>query len=223
MTASSGSAAATLTGIGPAPGMTRQPGARPDGRTTDRRSAGPSTKTRNGSRDPDGPDRPGGTRALAARAGSAAGSRRRTALFSHLLSFGFVVGLVLIDVVVEGAAGVGHEHVVERWRGCRPAGLAGLEAVRRVLGDDAAAVEDRDLATEPFGLRQVVGREDDRRVVRRPELLDEGLDVELRTGIEPRCRLVEQEEGRARQQRPRDRGPLLPCPAPLPAPPPDPP
>src|SRR4029078_9104053 len=115
---SSGRAGPTLNGIGPAPGTTRQPGARPDGRTTDQRSGGPSAKTRTGSREPVGPARPGGTRALAARARRAADSPRRTASFSHLLSFGFVVGLVLVDVVVEGAAGVGHEHVVERCRGC---------------------------------------------------------------------------------------------------------
>src|SRR6186997_1809613 len=36
--------------------------------------------------------------------------------FSPPFSSVFVVGFVLLDVVVEGAAGVGHEHVFERLR-----------------------------------------------------------------------------------------------------------
>src|SRR5262245_24648595 len=139
MTVSIGRAGPTLSGIGPAPGTTRRPTARPNGRRTDRRPDGPSTKPRTGWRGRDGPGRPVGTRALAARAMRAAGSRQRTASFSHLLSCDFVVGLVLVDVVVERAAGVGHEHVLERCGRRGAAGLARLPAVRRVLGDDAGA------------------------------------------------------------------------------------
>ena len=80
---------------------------------------------------------------------------------------------------------------------CRP------EPGRRVLGDDPAVVEDRDPAAQAFRLGQVVRREDDRRVMRRSQLLDERLDVELGTRIEPGRRLIEQQERRAREQRSR--------------------
>ena len=66
----------------------------------------------------------------------------------------------------------------------------GLEALGRVLGDDPAVVEDRDPAAEAFGLGQVVRRQDDRRVVRRVDLLDEGLDVELGARVEAGGRFV---------------------------------
>jgi hypothetical protein len=47
-----------------------------------------------------------------------------------------------------------------------------------------------------------VGRQDDRRVVRLADLLDEVLDVELGSGIEPGRRLIEEEQRRAREQCP---------------------
>ena len=45
------------------------------------------------------------------------------------------------------------------------AGDAPLELVRRALGDDPAAVEDRDPVGELVGLLQVLGREEDRHAV----------------------------------------------------------
>src|SRR6266404_566007 len=109
---------------------------------------------------------------------------------SHLLSFGFVVG-VFLDVLVEGSARVFHEHVVERCVGRRPRRFCGDQTGRAVLGDGSAAVEDRDPATQSFRFVEVLCRQDDRRVVRCPELLDERLDVELRARIETGRRLVE--------------------------------
>ena len=80
----------------------------------------------------------------------------------------FGLGLVFLDVLVEGAAGVGHEHVLEAGGATLLGRHHGLEAFGRVLGDDAAAVEDRDASAEALRLGQVVGREDDRGVVRSP-------------------------------------------------------
>ena len=54
-----------------------------------------------------------------------------------ITSFHIVLGLVLLDVVVEGAAGVGHEHVFEGRASVRCGRvMSGLEPVGRVLGDD---------------------------------------------------------------------------------------
>ena len=50
--------------------------------------------------------------------------------------------------------------------------------------------------TAKLGLAHVVRAEDDRRVVRGPDLADEILYLELRLGVEPGGRLVEQEEYR---------------------------
>src|SRR6185369_2323901 len=135
---------------------------------------------------------------------------------SHLLS-GHLVAVrlcvVLVDVVVEGPAGVGHEHVFEGRRATEPPRRRGLEAVGRVLGDHTALVEDRDATAETLGLGKVVGREDDRRVVGRVDLLDERLDVELAARVESGRRLVEQQERGTRQQRSRDGDLLLHAPA----------
>src|SRR5205814_6661960 len=78
-----------------------------------------------------------------------------------------------------------------------------------VLDDDTAAGEDGDRAAQALRLGQVVRREDDRRVVRLTELLDERLDVELRTWIETGRRLVEEEERGTRQECTSDRDLLL--------------
>src|SRR6478609_1763787 len=59
-----------------------------------------------------------------------------------------VIGLVLVDVVVEGAAGVGHEHVFETRLASEPLGRQGLELVRGAFGDDPTVVEDRDPGAE---------------------------------------------------------------------------
>src|SRR3954453_10103846 len=121
-----------------------------------------------------------------------------------------VVGrLVLVDVVVEGAAGVGHEHVFEgRWSSDPLSGLH-LELGDGALRDDPAVVEDRDPAAQALRLGQIVGRQDDHRVVGLVDLLDEGLDVELAARVEAGGRLVQQQERRARQQGSRDRDLLL--------------
>ena len=69
------------------------------------------------------------------------------------------------------------------------------------------------LVAQPLGLGQVVRREHDRRVVAVAQVLDEGLHVELRSRVEARRRLVEEQQGRARQQGPRDGDLLLHAPA----------
>src|SRR6187549_2360520 len=89
----------------------------------------------------------------------------------HLLSSSFV-GPVLVDVVVEGAARVGHEHVLEGRLASEPLARLGLELGRGAVGDDAAVVEDRDPGAEALGLGQVVGRQDDGRVMGLVDLLD---------------------------------------------------
>ena len=78
-----------------------------------------------------------------------------------------VVVAVLLDVLVEGAAGVGHEHGLEGRLLAVVLGDESLEPLGRVLGDHATPVEDRDPAAEALRLGQVVRREDDRGVVRR--------------------------------------------------------
>src|SRR2546421_1768641 len=75
------------------------------------------------------------------------------------------VGLGLfLDVLVEGAAGVGHEHGVERGRQAL-AGDEPLEALRRVLDDGPAVVEHGDPLAQAIGLVEVMGGQDDRSVV----------------------------------------------------------
>ena len=89
-------------------------------------------------------------------------------MVSHLLSviYSSSSARVLFDVVVEGAAGVGHEHVLEGRLGRpRRSAVCALSSVGRVLGDDPTVVEDRDPGAQALGLGQVVGRQDDRRVM----------------------------------------------------------
>src|SRR5262245_1511521 len=102
-----------LSGTGPAPGSAHRPAARQRGRETDRRPDGLNVEAGLG---PGDEARPRDTRGFAPHwpGTGPAGTTNGSPFRSHLLSFGFVVGLVLVDVVVEGAAGVGHEHVVER-------------------------------------------------------------------------------------------------------------
>ena len=119
----------------------------------------------------------------------------------------------VLDVVVERLARVGHEHGLEGRRLPVVLGDHALELGRRRFGDDPAVVEDRDPLAEAFGLGQVVGREHDRCVVRRDELFDEGLHVELAARVETGGRLVQEQERRAGQQRPRDGDLLLHAPA----------
>src|SRR6187397_1013511 len=86
---------------------------------------------------------------------------------------GLVLVAVFLDVLVEGAAGEGHEHGLEGRRLAVVPRDHLLEPLRRVLGDHATPVEDRDAAAEALRLGQVVRREDDRRLVLGVDLLDE--------------------------------------------------
>src|SRR4051794_3960402 len=80
------------------------------------------------------------------------------------------------DVVVKGTVRVVHEHVPQG-RGAPEAGRRRDDrGIRRVLRDGAAAIEDRDVVAQPLSLLEVVGGQDDGRVVGRAELLDEVLD-----------------------------------------------
>jgi hypothetical protein len=81
--------------------------------------------------------------------------------------------------------------------------------VRRLEHEEPAPVEDADALGQLLGLGQVVGAEQNRRVVRLAHLLDELLHLELRARVEPGRRLVEQQEDGRRQQRPRERDLLL--------------
>ena len=134
---------------------------------------------------------------------------RRFVLWSCVTSF----GIARLDVVVERAAGPGHEGVLEGRIAAVPLRDEALQPVRRRLGHHAAVVEDRDPVAEALGLGQVVRRQDDRRVVGLEQLFDEGLDLELGARVETGGGLVEEQECRARQQRPRDRDLLLHAPA----------
>src|SRR5437899_8972195 len=74
----------------------------------------------------------------------ASGNRDFSFIVSHLLSF--VLGRLVLDVVVEGAAGVGHEDVVEGRGPTRSFGLRRDQPGRRGLRDYAAVVQHRDRA-----------------------------------------------------------------------------
>ena len=87
--------------------------------------------------------------------------------------------------------------------------VAALEIVGRLEREQLSAVEDADALGERLGLVEVVGAEQDRRVVRRPDLADELLHLELRARVEARRRLVEQEQDRRGEQRARERDLLL--------------
>src|SRR5512138_156716 len=69
-------------------------------------------------------------------------------------------------------------------------------------------VDDGDAVAEPLGLIHVMRREE-YRAARRFELLDEVPDLSARLGIEPRRRLVEEEQIRVAHDRTGDRQPLL--------------
>src|SRR5215210_9427669 len=99
---------------------------------------------------------------------------------------------------VERVARVVYEDVAERR--LRVADRR-LEPRGRVVGDDAAAVDDGDAAAEAFGLLHVMGREEDGRAelfAQPRDVLPHGL---ARDGVEPRRRLVEKEQRRAVERR----------------------
>jgi hypothetical protein len=65
-------------------------------------------------------------------------------------------------------------------------------------------VQDADAVRQLFGLGQVVRTKQDGRVVDAPDLADEILHLELGARIEPRCRLVEQQQDGRGEKRPRE-------------------
>src|SRR5207245_8657632 len=95
----------------------------------------------------------------------------------------------LVFLFLEGPAGGGEERLFERLR---------LVLILQLLGgierDQTPAVEDANTVRQDLRLTQVVRAEEDRRVVRRPDVPDEVLHLELGPRIEPRRRLVEQEQ-----------------------------
>ena len=102
------------------------------------------------------------------------------------------------------AAGGGEERLLER-----VGAVAGLQLVGGLEREQPAAVEDADPVGERLRLGQVVRAEQDRRVVPGADLADEVLHLALRARVEPGRRLVEQEQHRAGEQRPRERDLLL--------------
>ena len=107
-------------------------------------------------------------------------------------------------LVLERAAGRGEERLLERRRP-----VARHQLVDRLEREQLAAVEHADPVGERLRLGEVVRAEEDRRVVLRPHLPDELLHLELRPRVETGRRLVEQQQDRAREQRPRERDLLL--------------
>ena len=75
--------------------------------------------------------------------------------------------------------------------------------------EQLAAVEDPDPVRKRLRLREIVGAEEDRRLVRLPDLADELLHLELRARVEACRRLVEEQKHWRRQQRARERDLLL--------------
>ncbi len=82
-----------------------------------------------------------------------------------------------------------HEGFLERF-----GVVAVLDLVRRLQAEEPAAVEDADAVGENLRFAQVVRAEQDRRVVRSPDLADEVLNLELRPWIEAGRRLVQEEQ-----------------------------
>ena len=114
----------------------------------------------------------------------------------------FLVLLALL--VLERLPGRGEERLFERLGVVAP-----LELVDGLEGEQPAVVEDADPVRERFRLVEVVRAEQDRRVVRLPDLADEVLDLELRARVEPGRGLVEEQEDRLRQERAGERDLLL--------------
>src|ERR1044071_4434190 len=142
-----GRAGSALIGTEPAWAAARRQSGGRSRRSTARRRAAPTAWAADwpaGDRGPAGGSRaPGRSSASVRTGGSASGS--------HLPSFLLVIGLVFLDVLVEGAAGVGHEDVVHRGVPAVALGHQGLQRFRRALGDDPALVEDDDLVAQSLG------------------------------------------------------------------------
>ncbi len=79
-----------------------------------------------------------------------------------------------------------------------------LQLVRGALGDDAAAVDDRESGGELVGLLEVVGGEQDRHLLLARQPLDLPPELDPRLGVEPGRRLVEEEHLRPVDEAERD-------------------
>src|SRR5215216_596401 len=90
--------------------------------------------------------------------------------------------------VLEGVAAGGEERLLQGGRV-----VAALEVVRRLEAEQFAVVEDPDAVGERLGLGQVVGAEQDGRVVLGAHLADELLHLLLGAGVEAGRRLVQQQ------------------------------
>src|SRR5690349_15917979 len=108
--------------------------------------------------------------------------------------------LCVVVLVLELAAGRGEERLFERVRS-----VAVLQLLDRLEAEQATAVEDPDAVGQSLGLCEVVRAEQDRCVVRGPDLADEVLYLELRTRVEARRRLVQQQQDGRGQQGARER------------------
>src|SRR2546426_11077861 len=87
---------------------------------------------------------------------------------------------LLVPLRLERAAGRGEERRLERVHA-----VALLDLVRGLEAEQLAVVEDPDPLGEDLRLDEVVGAKQDCRVVDRPYLADEVLDLELRPRVEP--------------------------------------
>jgi hypothetical protein len=92
-------------------------------------------------------------------------------------------------LLFELAPGRGEERRLERL-----GAVALLQLVNRLEAEEPPTVEDPDAVGQDLGLSEVVRAEEDRRIVRGPDFADEVLDLELRARVEPRRRLVEQQQ-----------------------------
>jgi hypothetical protein len=107
--------------------------------------------------------------------------------------------VVLAALVLQARAGRGEERLLERVGAVAPLQLFG-----RLEREQLPAVENPDPVREGLGLGEVVRAEQDRRVVRVADLADEVLHLELRTRVEARGGLVQQQHHRRGQQRARE-------------------
>src|SRR5215211_7090037 len=117
----------------------------------------------------------------------------RVFLISNLL---FLFGRSLLD----GVAGRGHESLLQG-RDAAVSRVAALELLGLFERQNFAVHHDADAVAELLGLAHVVGTEEDRGVVLLADAPDERLHVPLAPRVEPRSRLVEEHQDRARQER----------------------
>src|SRR4051794_12048373 len=80
----------------------------------------------------------------------------------------------------------------------------GAQPLRRVEGDDAAAMHDRDAVGEVLGLVEVMGRDENRQLVATAQPGEDVEQLHADARVEPDGRLVEEEDARARDEGPCD-------------------